>query len=99
MLQPFRAMNRVQVENRAGVWLFGPSQETLIIAFNQPHCSINQLDVVLAKIVSNLREEVFELCTRNVDFGNDFGSSTRSMQAFIDLLVIVVRINTELMRV
>src|ERR1700732_786318 len=53
-LKPFGAVNRMEVEDRAGIGLFRPRQEALIIALDKTHRAINQVDPILAEIFPHL---------------------------------------------
>jgi hypothetical protein len=49
--------NGMLIEDRARIRLLGPRQEALIVALDETHSAINQLDPVFAKIFSHLIEE------------------------------------------
>ena len=71
MPKPFGTVNRMQIEDRAGIWLLRPRQEALIVALDKAHRAINQLDPILAEIFSNLIEVYVQRLRRKVDDGHE----------------------------
>ncbi|MGA8442323.1 MAG: hypothetical protein WB762_17745 [Candidatus Sulfotelmatobacter sp.] len=82
-------MNRVEIEDDAGVGLLGPRQEAFVVARDETDCAVNQIDLVGAEVGAHFVEE---LLPRYVDLGDDFGCRVGGMELRIDFRVIVIRV-------
>src|SRR5205823_14917650 len=67
----FRRVECEQIENDARVRFFGPSQEALIIFFDQSNCTVDDYSVVRAQQFCRPRQKVRKVRAWHVNFGND----------------------------
>ena len=96
MLYPLRGVDRVQVEDRAGIRLLRPGQECLVFLLYQPDSAVDQFDIVLAEVIADLGEKRFEIFTRHVDFGDDLGCGIFRVFFLINLAMVVDGIDAHL---
>ena len=98
-LKPLGAVNRMKVEDRAGIGLFRPGQEALIIALDKTHCAINQVDPILAEIFPHIIEETLQRRPWHVDLSDYLSRGIRSMKLGVDCAVVIVRVDTQLVNI
>src|ERR1700730_14566856 len=98
-LKPFGAVNRMEVEDRAGIGLFRPRQEAFIIPLDKTHRAINQVDSILAEIFSHLIEETLQRRPWDVDLSDHLSRGIRSMELGVDCAMIIVRVDTQLVNI
>src|SRR5438477_12569000 len=89
----------MEIEYGAGIRFLCPGQEAFIITLNQANGAINEVDIIAAKILSNLVKKFLQHRSGNVNFSDDFAGWIGSMQPRINLAMIVVRIYAQLMSV
>ena len=99
MLYSLRRVDRVDVEDRACIRFFRPWQKAFFFLLNQPDRAVDQFNMVLAKVVTNLGQERRQSLTRHVDLGDDFGGRILGVFLLINLSMVVVRIDAHLMGV
>src|SRR5258708_37490295 len=67
MLQAFRCMLGVQIENRARVGLLRPWQETLVVFLDQADGAVDKFHIVPPVILANFRQKGFQRISRYVN--------------------------------
>jgi hypothetical protein len=94
----------VQIEDRAGIGLFCPGQETVIIPLDQPDGAVDPLHlilakVILAKVIANLIEETFQHVSWNIDLGDHFSRGIGCVKLGVNFLGGVVGVDAQLMSI
>src|ERR1700730_5788405 len=97
MLEPLRCVNCMEVEYGACIRLFCPRQEALIIALDNAHSAVDQINPIRAKILSHLIEEVLQHRSGDIDLSDDLTRRMRSVDLLVNFLMVVVRIDAQLM--
>jgi len=97
MLEPFRCVNCVEVEDGACIRLFCPGQEALIIAPDNAHSAVDQIDPIRAEILSHLIEEALQHRSGDIDLSDDLTRRMSSVKLLVNFLMIVVGIDAQLM--
>src|SRR5258708_19632938 len=86
-----------EVENGGGIRLFWPRQIAFVLLLNEPDRAVDQFNIVLAKVVTNLGEERSQSFTRYVDLRDDFSGWILGVFLLIYLAMVVLGIDAHLM--
>ena len=89
----------MQVENRAGIRLLAPGQKALIVALDKTYSAINQLDLILAEILSDLTQEALQGRSWDVNLRDQLRRRKRGVELVVDFAVVIVWIDTQLVEI
>src|SRR5207249_8050427 len=73
-------------------------EETLIVFFDESNCTVNDDRAIRAQQFRRLRQKVWKVSARNINFGND-EARFFSSDLFPDLLRVIRQIRAKLIRV
>src|SRR5213592_1377935 len=96
---PLGSVHDVQIEDHAGPGLPGPGQEALVVALDEADRSVDDRGPMLAEACPDVVDEARQGGARNVDLGDYLGRGRGGAELPVQALVVVVDVETELVRV
>jgi len=89
----------MQVEDDTGEILPRPGEETLGIAFDQPHRAIDDRDAARTQLLRRAGHEIHEPVARDVQLGDHLGGLYGRAELAVELLVVVIEVDAQLVGV